>query len=101
MRTEKALEILKDFNCDALLLVNESNMHYFCSFSPSEGAILIFGDGTEIHLVDSRYTETAQNYAKETGLEVIEISDPMNDEIAKICADKNVKALALKTRRFH
>ncbi len=96
MRTEKALKILKDFNCDALLLLNESNMHYFCSFSPSEGAIIIFKDGSGVHLVDSRYTETAQNHAKATGLIVTEISSPMTDEIAELCKRNDVSSLAFE-----
>lgn len=96
MRQEKAVKLINNYNCDALLLLNESNMHYFCDFSPSEGAVLYFKDGTGIHLVDSRYTETAENHSKKTGLKVIEISSPMAEEIAKQCKDRNVKSLSFE-----
>ena len=73
-RIKKACAMLNELGADALLLLNESNMHYFCGFSPSEGAILIFKNGEGAHIVDSRYTEAAENHAKETGLRVYEIT---------------------------
>lgn len=78
----KCIDILKQNNCDALLLLNEANMHYICGFSPSEGMIAIFKDGGAIHFVDSRYTETATNHSKENGLEVIEVNGGFFDELA-------------------
>ncbi len=96
MRTEKAIEIIINHNCDALLLLNESNMHYFCGFSPSEGAVIILKSGDGIHLVDSRYTETAQNHAKETGLKVIEINTPFADEFAAVCKAHKICRVAFE-----
>lgn len=78
----KCLDILNKNDADAMLLMNEANMHYLCGFSPSEGAVVIFKDGSAYHLVDSRYTESAINHSKETGLEVIEIDQPMSMCIA-------------------
>ena len=63
MRIKNCIEMIKNLNCDALLLLNESNMHYLCDFSPSEGAVLLTKSGEGYHIVDSRYTETAQNHA--------------------------------------
>ena len=91
MRLEKLIKLVKDKNADAALLLNESNMHYACGFSPSEGAVLITASGEGYHLVDSRYTETAVNHAKKSGLKVIEINKSFTDEIRDLCLQYNVK----------
>lgn len=94
MRIEKCLQLIKALSCDALLLLNESNMHYLCGFSPSEGAVLLLKNGNGYHIVDSRYTETAENYAKETGLSVIEAANKFSDTVAELCKINYVKAIA-------
>ena len=93
MNSNKCINILEKDNIDAMLLMNEANMHYICDFSPSEGIILIFKNGKAYHIVDSRYTETAQNHAKQTKLEVIEINNNFYDEITKLLNENNVKTL--------
>lgn len=96
MRIEKGIELIKNTNTDALLLLNESNMHYFCGFSPSEGVVFITSDGTGYHIVDSRYTETAQNHAKSSGLKVIEINLSFKDEISNLCKKHNIRKIAFE-----
>ncbi len=91
MRKNNILKLLENKGADALLLFNESNMHYLCGFSPSEGVILAVKDGSFYHIVDSRYTETAQNYAKDTGNTVIEINKGFQDKIAELVKKHNVK----------
>ena len=88
--------MIEDLNCDALLLLNESNMHYLCRFSPSEGVILLLKNGNCYHLVDSRYTEEAENHAKETGLSVIEITSKFSDTVAELCKKNSVKKIAFE-----
>lgn len=88
--------MLNELGADALLLLNESNMHYFCGFSPSEGAILIFKNGEGAHIVDSRYTEAAENHAKETGLRVYEITSKFTDTVKELCSKAGVKAIAFE-----
>lgn len=78
----KCINILNEKNADCMVLLNEANMHYICGFSPSEGMIAIFKNGKGIHFVDSRYTETAQTHARETGLTVIEVNKGFFDEFA-------------------
>lgn len=96
MRIEKGIELIKNTNADALLLLNESNMHYFCGFSPSEGVVFISKDGIGYHIVDSRYTETAQNHAKFSGLKVIEINKGFQCEISEICKKHAIKKIAFE-----
>lgn len=96
MRINKAKAVLERLKADAMLLLNESNMHYFCGFSPSEGAVLLLKNGSGFHLVDSRYTETAQLHAKESGLKVIEQQGGFADKCAELCRENDVKALAFE-----
>ena len=68
-------------------------MHYICSFSPSEGVIIVTKDGNAYHIVDSRYTETAENHAEKTGLKVIEIKSTFSNEVYDIIKKENIKTL--------
>ena len=89
----KCMDLINELSADALLLCDEANMHYICGFSPSEGIILITKSGRGVHLVDSRYTETAQNHAKESGLKVTEIKKAFTDELKKLLAEEGIKKL--------
>lgn len=93
MNKEKISRLVAQKDCDAIILFNESNMHYVCTFSPSEGVIIITGDNKGYHIVDSRYTETALNHAKKTGLTVIETSGKFFDDIKSIIKKHNIKRL--------
>ena len=84
MNIQKCVKILEHKNADTLVLLNEANMHYLCGFSPSEGMIIVLKNGDAFHLVDSRYTETAENHAKKTGLKIIEFKASYYEELAKI-----------------
>ncbi len=90
---EKAIKLIKESSADALILSNEANMHYMCAFSPSEGYVLIFKDGSAYHIVDSRYTETAQKHAEKTKLSVIEINTLFTDEIKRLCEKHSAKRI--------
>lgn len=93
MRLENVYNLIKNNNTDAMILFNESNMHYCCGFSPSEGVVLLTSQGYGYHIVDSRYTETAQKYAKDTKLNVIEISTSFADEVSKLVEKHSIKSL--------
>lgn len=98
MNKDKCIKLISKMRADALLLINEANMHYICSFSPSEGMILITKDGASYHIVDSRYTETAQKYSQNTGLTVIEMSRGFIREISKLCKKHNVKSIVFENQ---
>ena len=89
----KCTDLINELGADALLLYDEANMHYLCSFSPSEGLVLITKQGLGFHIVDSRYTETAQAHAKKTGLKVIETEKNFTEELQKLCKDLCIKKL--------
>ena len=90
---KKCIDLINELSADALLLCDEANMHYLCNFSPSEGIIIITKDKEAVHLVDSRYTETAQNHAKESGLRVVEIEKSFTEEIKKLVEKHNIRRL--------
>lgn len=98
MNKDKCSEIINKLNTDGMILCNEANMHYVCSFSPSEGMILILKDGTAYHIVDSRYTETAKNYAIATELNVVEISKGFIDELKNLIDKHNIKSLVFEDK---
>lgn len=85
----KCQRIIKDLGADALILCDEANMHYLCGFSPSEGIVFIT-ENDAFHLVDSRYTETAQQHAKTTGLTVKEVNSAFEKEVAAIAEKSGV-----------
>lgn len=92
----KCVNIIKEKGADALILLDEANMHYLCSFSPSEGMIVIFSNGDAYHLVDSRYTETAQIHAEKTGLKVIEISQGFYSTLAQLLGEHNAQSAVIE-----
>lgn len=96
MNKTKCINIINKLNADAMLLCNEANMHYISGFSPSEGTILIFKDGSAFHLVDSRYTEIAENHSNENGLTVIEISTKFYTHIAELIGEHNANSLIIE-----
>lgn len=93
---KKCLSIIDNVQTDGLILTNESNMHYLCGFSPSEGMVVVFKNGDAYHLVDSRYTETAQQHSKDTGLKVIEIQSRFMDEVADLVCEHNANTMAFE-----
>lgn len=93
MRLESLTKLLQKNNADALILFNESNMHYVCGFSPSEGVVIVTKDGIGYHIVDSRYTENAIKHSKHSGLNVIEISSGFLNETKKLFDRHNIKSV--------
>ncbi|MDD7358445.1 MAG: M24 family metallopeptidase, partial [Eubacterium coprostanoligenes] len=49
------------------------------------------------HLVDSRYTETAENHAKKTGLKVIEFKSSYYEELAKIINNSKSESIVYES----
>lgn len=99
-RISKAVSLLHQFGSDALLIVSEENMHYFCGFSPSEGMILITKDGVGHHFVDSRYTVIAKRGSKSNSLKVIEIETGFYQEVSKIVSKHGIKSLAIEDEKI-
>lgn len=92
-RLKKIVDYIEKKELDAILVTSEPNCHYVCGFSPSEGKILVSRSGAAFQFVDSRYTETAMNYAKENGLTVIETT--------KLSAlNKRIRDLSIRSLGF-
>lgn len=93
MRLERIYNLIDKMNCDALLLLDESNMHYACGFSPSEGVVILTKDKVGYHIVDSRYTEAAAENAKLTGLNVIEITKDFISEVKAVFEKHSIRSV--------
>ena len=87
--------ILNSLAADALVLCDEANMHYLCGFSPSEGMVFVTKDYA-YHLVDSRYTETAQHHAAESGLTVIEVDFAFEKVAGDLAGKHGVKSVVFE-----
>ena len=92
MKLDKIIKLINENDADALILFDESNMHYVCGFSPSEGVVIVTKSGG-YHIVDSRYTEAAERHSKTNGLFVIEIEKSFSDSVCEICEKENIKSL--------
>lgn len=95
---EKCIKIINESSADAIVLCDEANMHYLCGFSPSEGIVAVFKNGDGFHIVDSRYTQTAQEHAKETGLTVIEIQKNFNETLRDIINEHKAKSVVFENK---
>lgn len=97
MRLNKIIKLIEKNNADAILLFNESNMHYICGFSPSEGVVLVT-KSSGYHIVDSRYTETALAHSIENGLKVIEITSSFSQTVYEICKKEGIKSILFENQ---
>lgn len=93
----KCQNIIKNKGADALILMDEANMHYICGFSPSEGMIIVFKNGDAFHLVDSRYTEVANRQSAENGLTVKEIAKSFYDEAAVLVGEHAANSIVYES----
>ncbi len=93
---EKTVRLTNEMELDALILCDEANMHYLCSFSPSEGYVFVTASGEGYHLVDSRYTETAQAHAVTTGLKAFEIEESFVKELKKLTDKHGAKRIGFE-----
>ena len=60
---ESLIQALKSSEADAFLIGSEVNRRYFTGFAATDGWLLVTADGAEL-LMDSRYTEAAQQQAR-------------------------------------
>ena len=95
---EKCIKIINESSADAIVLCDEANMHYLCGFSPSEGIVAVFKNGDGFHIVDSRYTQTAQEHAKESALTVIEIQKNFNETLRDIINEHKAKSVVFENK---
>ncbi len=94
---EKGISLINGLNADALVLFDEANMHYMCGFSPSEGVVFITKDGAAYHIVDSRYIETAEENAKNTGLTALEPEKSFFEELAALAKKHGVESVVYES----
>lgn len=92
----KCINILNQKGADALILLDEANMHYICGFSPSEGMVIVFKNGDAYHLVDSRYTEAASVHSIQSGLKVVEISQSIYNHLAILISEHNAQCIVFE-----
>lgn len=88
LRTEMAKE-----HIDGFLVTNPYNLRYLANFTGSTGVAVITSNKA-FFITDFRYTEQAAEEAK--GFEIIQNHGPIFEEVAKICQQEEINALAFE-----
>jgi Xaa-Pro aminopeptidase len=92
-RVERARELFKNFDIDALLVTSTSNRLYLSGFTGSSGVLLVTKSDAII-ITDFRYKTQAAEQAE--GYRVVIHSGPIPDEVAKLMKDLSIKKLGFE-----
>ena len=84
---QRIRQVIPEYNCDAILILNQVNRLFATGFSSSAGVLLVTADNAW-YFTDSRYIEAAQTAI--TGADVILVTkDEKVTECVKTIVDKN------------
>jgi Xaa-Pro aminopeptidase len=92
-RVDKLREAMKKEAVDGFLITSPYNLRYLTNFTGTTGLAVITSDKA-FFVTDFRYTEQAASQAQ--GFEIVKNSDPIFEEVAKICQKEEINALAFE-----
>ena len=92
LRRQRATALLSQLGLDAVLFIQPENLRYFCGFTGTDGALLLFGNSS-IFLTDSRYIEQA---GKEVDADTIQEYKNKADGVVNAMRDHNVKRVGFE-----
>lgn len=93
LRVNKLRELMKKEQVDSFLITSPYNLRYLTNFTGTTGLALITLDKA-FFVTDFRYTEQAAAQAQ--GYEIVKNSGPIFDEVAKLCEQEQLQALAFE-----
>ena len=93
LRVEKLRQAMRKEQVDGFLVTSPYNLRYLTNFTGTTGLAVITLDKA-FFVTDFRYTEQAAAQAPD--FEVIKNVGPIFDEVAKLCAEENINALAFE-----
>ncbi|HIX69243.1 MAG TPA: Xaa-Pro peptidase family protein [Candidatus Enterococcus stercoravium] len=93
LRVEKLRELMKKEQVDGFLVTSPYNLRYLTNFTGTTGLAVITMSKAFL-VTDFRYTEQAAAQAQ--GFEIVKNVGPIFDEVAKICNQEEVNALAFE-----
>lgn len=93
LRVEKLRAQMKKDQLDGFLVTSPYNLRYLTNFTGTTGLAVITLDKA-FFVTDFRYTEQA--VAQAQGFEIVKNVGPIFDEVAKICQQEEINALAFE-----
>ncbi|MDT2756417.1 aminopeptidase P family protein [Enterococcus asini] len=93
LRVEKLRDLMKKEIVDGFLITSPYNLRYLTNFTGTTGLAVITMDKA-FFVTDFRYTEQAAAQAQ--GFEIVKNSGPIFDEVAKLCEQEEINALAFE-----
>lgn len=93
LRVEKLRAQMKKDQLDGFLVTSPYNLRYLTNFTGTTGLAVITLDKA-FFVTDFRYTEQAAAQAQ--GFEIVKNVGPIFDEVAKICQQEEINALAFE-----
>jgi Xaa-Pro aminopeptidase len=92
-RVERARELFKNFDIDALIVTSASNRSYLSGFTGSSGVLLITKSDAVL-ITDFRYNDQAAEQAE--GYRIVMHSAPIPEEVAKLAKELSIKKLGFE-----
>ncbi len=96
---EKALQVVKEKNLDAILVSDGFNMRYISGFTGATGYLLVSENKRRL-LTDSRYTVAATEQAPDFETVTITVEHDYIYEINRFIAEENIKTLGFEADNF-
>lgn len=93
LRVNKLRELMRKEMVDGYLITSPYNLRYLTNFTGTTGLALITLDKA-FFVTDFRYTEQAAAQAQ--GYEIVKNVGPIFDEVAKLCAQEQLNAVAFE-----
>ncbi|KAF1303339.1 M24 family metallopeptidase [Candidatus Enterococcus willemsii] len=93
LRVQKLREKMKKEVVDGFLVTSPYNLRYLTNFTGTTGLAVITLDKA-FFVTDFRYTEQAAKQAQ--GFEIVKNAGPIFDEVARICQEEEINALAFE-----
>jgi Xaa-Pro aminopeptidase len=93
LRVQKLREAMKKEAIDGFLVTSPYNLRYLTNFTGTTGLAVITLDKA-FFVTDFRYTEQAAKQAQ--GYEIVQNAGPIFDEVARICHEEEINALAFE-----
>ncbi|MGX7195613.1 M24 family metallopeptidase [Enterococcus olivae] len=93
LRVQKLREQMRKEEVDGFLVTSPYNLRYLTNFTGTTGLAVITLDKA-FFVTDFRYTEQAAKQAE--GYEIVKNTGPIFEEVAKICEQEEINALAFE-----
>ncbi|MHC5269026.1 M24 family metallopeptidase [Enterococcus sp. LJL98] len=93
LRVEKLRAAMKKEEIDGFLVTNTYNLRYLANFTGTTG-LAVITPKKAFFVTDFRYTEQAAEQA--IGFEIVKNTGPIFEEVAKICQQEEINALAFE-----